>query len=114
MCEVCFQEFTCDDLNESQFVQMPELCPVEQEDNEISWRVGLRRRDTYPHWKSASGCHFNCISPGSGIRLVVAKSKNSRSSIQLCQADQFVRTFILLIFLFGLLFFLSFFRLAEE
>lgn len=69
---------------------MPELCPVDREDNEIVWRTGLQRRESGVHWISASGCHYNCISPGTGIRLVVSKGKHSKSSIQLCQPDQFV------------------------
>ncbi|KAJ8963106.1 hypothetical protein NQ318_018571 [Aromia moschata] len=40
-------------------------------------------------WKSASGCHYNCISPGSGIRLVMSKGNLGRSSIQLCQPDKY-------------------------
>ncbi|XP_045481420.1 A disintegrin and metalloproteinase with thrombospondin motifs adt-1-like isoform X2 [Harmonia axyridis] len=83
------EEFVCDSFDESPFVQMPDLCPVEREDNELLWKTGLRRRDTPTHWKSASGCHFNCISPGSGIRLVMSKGTQSKSSIQLCQADEY-------------------------
>lgn len=69
---------------------MPELCPTDKDDNEIIWRTSLRRRDTNVLWKSASGCHFNCISPGTGLRLVASKGKHGRSSIQMCQPDKFV------------------------
>lgn len=51
--------------------------------------LGLRRREGAIRWKSASGCHYNCISPGSGIRLVMNK-KLGKSSIQLCQPEQYV------------------------
>lgn len=85
------EDFVCDFYDESQFAQMPELCPIDREDNEVSWRTGLRHREGGPtRWISASGCHFNCITPGTGIRLVVSKSKSSRSSIQLCETDKYV------------------------
>lgn len=85
----CLQMFACDQYEESQFAQSPDLCPaVDKEDNEIAWRTGMRRRDT--RWKSASGCHYSCVSPGTGVRLVVGKEKQERSSIQLCQPDQYV------------------------
>lgn len=84
------EDFVCDYYDESQFAQMPELCPIDRDDNEITWRVGLRRRDN-SRWISASGCHFNCITPGSGIRLVISKNnKNAKSSIQLCETDKYV------------------------
>ncbi|XP_076268234.1 A disintegrin and metalloproteinase with thrombospondin motifs adt-1-like isoform X2 [Rhynchophorus ferrugineus] len=81
------EDFVCDPFEEAVFTQMPELCPVDRESNEIIWRTGLRRREGAIRWKSASGCHYNCILPGSGIRLVMNK-KQGKSSIQLCQPDQ--------------------------
>ncbi|XP_017776804.1 PREDICTED: A disintegrin and metalloproteinase with thrombospondin motifs 18-like [Nicrophorus vespilloides] len=83
------EDFVCDPYEEAQFAQMPDFCPIDREDNEIMFRTGLRRREGASHWVSASGCHFNCVTPGSGIRLVVNKLKSSRSSIQLCQPDQY-------------------------
>nr|XP_022913950.1 A disintegrin and metalloproteinase with thrombospondin motifs adt-1-like isoform X2 [Onthophagus taurus] len=83
------EEFHCDVLDEQQFVQQADLCPVDKDSNEITWRTGLRRRESNSVWISASGCHFNCISPGSGIRLVVKKGKTMKSSIQLCKPDQY-------------------------
>ncbi|KAH0813432.1 hypothetical protein GEV33_009359 [Tenebrio molitor] len=82
------EDFVCDSYEEVAFSQMPELCPIDRSDNEVIWRTGLRSRHIIK-WKSASGCHFNCISPGTGIRLVMSKSKHAKSSIQLCQPDQF-------------------------
>ncbi|KAK9696181.1 Reprolysin family propeptide [Popillia japonica] len=83
-------DFHCDIYDEEQYVLQSELCPnVNKEDNEIIWKTGLRRKDYSVQWVSASGCHFNCISPGSGIRLVVRKNKKGRSSIQLCHPDQY-------------------------
>ncbi|XP_060519373.1 A disintegrin and metalloproteinase with thrombospondin motifs adt-1 isoform X2 [Cylas formicarius] len=82
------EDFVCDSLEDTVFSLMPELCPVDRANNDINWRYSLRVREGVIRWKSASGCHFNCISPGSGIRLVMNK-KSSKPSIQLCQPDQF-------------------------
>lgn len=78
-------------------MQHPDLCPIGDVDNELSWRgTGSsaankqRRRDSGTHWISASGCHFNCMNPGTGIRLVVSKTDKQKSSIQLCQPDKLV------------------------
>lgn len=83
------EEFTCDSFDETAFALSPDLCPIDKDDNEITWRTSLRRREAV-RWKSASGCHYNCISPGSGIRLVTTKGKSGKSSIQLCQPDKYV------------------------
>ncbi|XP_065167157.1 LOW QUALITY PROTEIN: A disintegrin and metalloproteinase with thrombospondin motifs adt-1-like [Atheta coriaria] len=84
------EDFGCDPYDEAQHAQMPELCPGERDDNEVGYRTGLRRRDNPPiQWNSASACHFNCIAPGSGIRLVVNKANQHKSSIQLCQPEQY-------------------------
>ncbi|KAI4468517.1 adamts a disintegrin and metalloprotease with thrombospondin motifs protease [Holotrichia oblita] len=83
-------DFHCDIYDEEQYVLQSELCPnMNKEENEIIWKTGLRRKDYNVQWVSASGCHFNCMSPGSGIRLVVRKNKKGRSSIQLCHPDQY-------------------------
>ncbi|KAJ8924447.1 hypothetical protein NQ315_007244 [Exocentrus adspersus] len=83
------EEFTCDPYDETAFALSPDMCPIDKDDNEITWRTTLRRREATVRWKSASGCHYNCISPGSGIRLVVTKGKYGKSSIQLCQPDKY-------------------------
>ncbi|XP_050295630.1 A disintegrin and metalloproteinase with thrombospondin motifs adt-1-like [Anthonomus grandis grandis] len=82
------EDFVCDPFEEAVFTQMPEVCPIDRDNNEITWTTGLRRREGTIRWKSASGCHYNCISPGSGIRLVMNK-KQGKSSIQLCQPEQY-------------------------
>lgn len=83
------EEFVCDSYGETAFAKSPDLCPTDKNDNELNWRTSMRRREGPIRWKSASGCHYNCISPGSGIRLVISK-KPSKSSIQLCQPDKLV------------------------
>lgn len=93
------EEFVCDPLEEAAFAQSSDLCPIDRYDNELNWRTGLRRREGAIRWKSASGCHYNCITPGSGIRLVKNK-KYARSSIQLCQPDKFVSMKMLYRYLF--------------
>ncbi|KAK4884284.1 hypothetical protein RN001_000555 [Aquatica leii] len=82
------EEFDCDLQDNAPYSQLPEMCPFDRDDNEISWQSSLRRRDSQEQWSSTSGCHYNCISPGSGIRLVVNKIKRSRSSIQLCYPNK--------------------------
>ncbi|CAG9762316.1 unnamed protein product [Ceutorhynchus assimilis] len=82
------EDFVCDPFDEATFTQMSDTCPVDRDSNELTWRTGLRRREGTIRWKSASGCHYNCISPGSGIRLVMNK-KLAKSSIQLCQPEQY-------------------------
>lgn len=76
------------------------MCPIADDNNELSWRGSgtgsssggskQRRRDSGIHWISASGCHFNCMNPGTGVRLVVSKTDKQKSSIQLCQPDKMV------------------------
>lgn len=86
------ENFYCDTHTETAFIQMPELCPNHRMDNEIMSLTSLSNKPDYTEWKRASNCHFNCISPGSGIRLVVKDNKkHGRTSIQLCQPDQLVK-----------------------
>ncbi|KAF5283864.1 hypothetical protein FQA39_LY04684 [Lamprigera yunnana] len=83
------EEFFCNLQDDAPFSQLPEMCAFDREDNEISWQSSLRRRDSQEQWSSTSSCHYNCISPGSGIRLVVNKLKRLRSSIQLCYPNKY-------------------------
>lgn len=93
------EEFVCDIYDEAEFTLMPEVCPVDREDNEIVLKTSShRRRDSGIHWVSASGCHYNCMVPGTGIRLVVNKDMQKHSSIQLCQPDKYVRKLIVTLF----------------
>lgn len=84
------EEFECDRFQEAEYAEHPDLCPTDRDDNELLWRGKQRRRESGTHWISASGCHFNCMSPGTGIRLVISKGKKQKSSIQLCQPDNMV------------------------
>lgn len=34
------EDFVCDPYDEAVFTQMPGLCPVDKESNEITWRTG--------------------------------------------------------------------------
>lgn len=87
--QLFLQEFTCDNkYNETQFIQMSSLCPDDKDDNEITWKVGVRRRDTKTGSDNTSKCHFNCILPGMGIRLIANKPKQRRPSIQLCHPNR--------------------------
>ncbi|VEN43849.1 unnamed protein product [Callosobruchus maculatus] len=84
------EDFTCDSHSESTFALSSEHCPNEREDNEVSTvrRTGLRRREGAIRWKSASGCHYNCLAPGTGVRLVSNKAGGG-ASIQLCKPEKF-------------------------
>ncbi|CAB3229125.1 unnamed protein product [Arctia plantaginis] len=87
---VC-QKFTCSSNQDNEFSLRPSDC---------EWEVlrtatlsptptktsGTWRRAVGSQWRPASGCHYHCISPGSGIRLVTAASRPV-TSIQLCRPD---------------------------
>lgn len=86
------EEFVCDFSGESGFAQLSDYCSInEKEKNELLWRNGIKRKETNNNtkWKSLSGCHFNCITPGSGVRLVKSYEKEGRTSIQLCKTDKY-------------------------
>lgn len=106
--------FSCGTYDETMFAQMPELCPNERDDNEIIFRNSLHRQENkIVRWKSVSGCHFNCVSPGTGVRLVMSKGKYpGRSSIQLCQPDQYVSVLKDRAYLYASNFCLTFRRVA--
>ncbi|CAH2003513.1 unnamed protein product [Acanthoscelides obtectus] len=84
------EDFTCDSHSESTFALSSDHCPNEREDNEVTAarRTGLRRREGAVRWKSASGCHYNCVAPGTGVRLVSNKAGGG-ASIQLCKPEKF-------------------------
>ncbi|CAH1169956.1 unnamed protein product, partial [Phaedon cochleariae] len=93
------EEFVCDPAEEAAHALSPDRCPGagpdRVDDNEVGgattgWGgAGLRGREGAQRWKSASGCHYNCVSPGAGVRLVRAQRKGGRASIQLCRPEQF-------------------------
>lgn len=80
------EEFMCDQQQKSMFINLPELCL----DTNTKFRNNPRRRESGTQWAIASGCHSHCMTPGTGVRLVITKGKDSRSSIQLCQPDKLV------------------------
>lgn len=54
---------------------------------------GKRREVAVGVWQATSDCYYNCVSPGSGIRLVEKRTChqcNSSASIQLCKPDSLV------------------------
>ena len=99
------QEFVCDHYDVAVFSTLPELCPGPSRAHEISLfsrNKGQRREvpEARTLWSPASGCHFNCLAPGRGLRLVVAKDMKcqledscegeSITGIQLCEPDKLV------------------------
>ncbi|KAJ9585414.1 hypothetical protein L9F63_002797, partial [Diploptera punctata] len=103
------EEFICDRYDAATFSTEPEQCPgstrgggnFQIRDSSIfSRNKGRRREVPEPRslWSPASGCHFNCLAPGRGLRLVVAKDMkchltdncegDSVTSIQLCEPDK--------------------------
>jgi hypothetical protein len=94
------------------FSTLPELCPGPSRGGDrlqahdvslFSRNKGQRREvpEARTLWSPASGCHFNCLAPGRGLRLVVAKDMKcqlednceggSITGIQLCEPDKLVR-----------------------
>ncbi|XP_012252823.3 A disintegrin and metalloproteinase with thrombospondin motifs adt-1-like [Athalia rosae] len=87
------EEFLCSDYENDKFLDLPEKCYslntnfIDRNDDIdlLSRNLNIDRPD---NWISASGCHFNCIAPGIGIRLVNRfKMKSNETSIQLCDPD---------------------------
>ncbi|XP_049778621.1 A disintegrin and metalloproteinase with thrombospondin motifs adt-1-like [Schistocerca cancellata] len=101
------EEFICDRFDTAIFSNGPEICASSGN------RVHTRDTPTLPHykanrrktedlifdrsilWVAASGCHSNCVAPGTGLRLVAAKDNHClqdtecmKTSIQLCQPDE--------------------------
>ncbi|KAJ4448313.1 hypothetical protein ANN_10328 [Periplaneta americana] len=93
------KEFVCDNYDMAPFSTLPEMCPVSSR-LQVSRNKGRRREvpELRRLWSPASGCHFNCLAPGRGLRLVVAKDIKCRlednceggrvTSIQLCEPDK--------------------------
>ena len=97
----------CDHYDIATFSREPEQCPerLQVRDSSIFSRNKGRRREVPESrslWSPASGCHFNCLAPGRGLRLVIAKDMKchlgdnceggSVTSIQLCEPDKLVST----------------------
>ncbi|KDR17787.1 A disintegrin and metalloproteinase with thrombospondin motifs 18 [Zootermopsis nevadensis] len=103
------EEFVCDQYDVATFSTLPELCPGPSrgegdlqvyDSSFFAHSKGQRREVPKAHtlWSPASGCHFNCLAPGRGLRLVIAKDTKchlednceggSITSIQLCEPDK--------------------------
>ncbi|PNF35840.1 hypothetical protein B7P43_G09399 [Cryptotermes secundus] len=104
------EEFVCDRYDAATFSTLPELCHgssnggggrLQVHDSSLFFRNKGQRREvpeTRIQWSPASGCHFNCLAPGRGLRLVVAKDMKCQlednceggriTSIQLCEPDK--------------------------
>nr|CAD7577313.1 unnamed protein product [Timema californicum] len=90
------EEFVCDrDRFETAMFSSP--CPG-RTGGRLFVRTKGRRREVTERkrsWNPASGCHFNCLAPASGLRLVKSPGpcepegdlQCSVSSLQLCQPD---------------------------
>ncbi|XP_063229132.1 A disintegrin and metalloproteinase with thrombospondin motifs adt-1 [Bacillus rossius redtenbacheri] len=92
------EEFVCDGHDAAMYSVSPDRCP--RPVNQLFGRTKGRRRDVAEpraSWAPASGCHFNCMAPASGLRLVVGKHRrcwppddcesSPVTSVQLCQPD---------------------------
>nr|CAD7427841.1 unnamed protein product [Timema monikensis] len=90
------EEFVCDrDRYETAMFSSP--CPGRTGGRLFVRTKGRRREvtDRKRSWNPASGCHFNCLAPASGLRLVKSPGpcdlegdvQCSVSSLQLCQPD---------------------------
>ncbi|XP_068620634.1 A disintegrin and metalloproteinase with thrombospondin motifs 16-like [Battus philenor] len=85
------QRFTCDTNADSEFSLKPGDCEWQAlhtatpHPPPTSKSSGTWRRAVGSQWRATSGCHYHCISPGSGIRLV--RSQTRTTTIQLCRPD---------------------------
>ncbi|KAJ2948705.1 hypothetical protein O0L34_g7960 [Tuta absoluta] len=86
---VC-QKFSCSAHSDTEFALRPSDCEWEAlqlQSKPVSTKTsGTWRRAVGSQWRAASGCHYHCVSPGSGVRLVRSAS-TSLTSIQLCSPD---------------------------
>ena len=103
----------CDHYDIATYSTEPDQCPgitrggggLQVRDSSIFSRNKGRRREVPEArslWSPASGCHFNCLAPGRGLRLIIAQDMKchlgdnceggSVTSIQLCEPDKLVST----------------------
>ncbi|XP_063540324.1 A disintegrin and metalloproteinase with thrombospondin motifs 16-like [Cydia strobilella] len=89
---VC-QKFTCNANTETEFSLRPGDCEWEalplqtaapQQSTSSTKTSSTWRRAVGSQWRPSSGCHYHCIAPGTGVRLVRAART---TSIQLCHPD---------------------------
>ncbi|CAH0695665.1 unnamed protein product [Spodoptera exigua] len=87
------QKFTCSSSPDTEFSLKPSDCEWEAlrtatPPTTPTKTSGTWRRAVGGQWRPASGCHYHCISPGAGVRLVTATSRDRPlTSIQLCSPD---------------------------
>ncbi|XP_018335694.1 A disintegrin and metalloproteinase with thrombospondin motifs adt-1 [Agrilus planipennis] len=83
------EEFICKSSEETKFLQHSEQCPKIKVASELSQKLNKRKSmEPVENWTVASSCHYNCIVPGKGIRLVFNKHKRKYYTIQLCQPNK--------------------------
>ncbi|KAI8420420.1 hypothetical protein MSG28_008914 [Choristoneura fumiferana] len=87
---VC-QKFSCSSNADTEFSLRPGDCEWEalQLQTATPHTTSTKTSSTWrraagSQWRPQSGCHYHCIAPGSGVRLVRAAR---RASIQLCRPD---------------------------
>ncbi|KAG7301272.1 hypothetical protein JYU34_014187 [Plutella xylostella] len=86
------QKFSCSPHVDSQFSLTPSECEWEALQLQTATphtstkSSGTWRRAVGSQWRAVSGCHYHCVSGGSGVRLVRAAGKQT-TSIQLCRPD---------------------------
>ncbi|RVE53006.1 hypothetical protein evm_002304 [Chilo suppressalis] len=86
---VC-QKFTCNGNVDNEFSLRPGDCEWEALQLQTATPYttptkssGTWRRAVGSQWRAISGCHYHCIAPGVGVRLV--RSPSQQPSIQLCR-----------------------------
>ncbi|KAJ0174316.1 hypothetical protein K1T71_010462 [Dendrolimus kikuchii] len=86
------EKFTCDSSNDSEFTLKPADCEWEAlqlqsaTPHPVTKSSSPWRRAVGGQWRPTSGCHYHCVTPGVGVRLVRAASRPV-TSIQLCTPD---------------------------
>ncbi|XP_063830905.1 A disintegrin and metalloproteinase with thrombospondin motifs adt-2 [Ostrinia nubilalis] len=90
---VC-QKFTCTASIDNEFSLKPGDCEWEALQLQTATPYttptkssGTWRRAVGSQWRPSSGCHYHCVTPGVGVRLVRAVSGSQQTSIQLCRPD---------------------------
>ncbi|CAH1640105.1 unnamed protein product [Spodoptera littoralis] len=87
------QKFTCSSNPDTEFSLKPSDCEWEAlrtatPPTTSTKTSGTWRRAVGGQWRPASGCHYHCISPGAGVRLVTTTTRDRPlTSIQLCSPD---------------------------
>ncbi|XP_060805629.1 A disintegrin and metalloproteinase with thrombospondin motifs adt-2 [Amyelois transitella] len=87
---VC-QKFSCSSGTDTEFSLKPGDCEWEALQLQAAAThttstksSGTWRRAVGSQWRPSSGCHYHCVSPGAGLRLVTSRHTHT---IQLCTPD---------------------------